>query len=406
MRGKKIGTILYKSKNITKIKRENNMNTVSQILKKNAYIAAAAIVAFSALLPAMLAPLSASAAQVTTRSVQISSSVPSATGVTYQTKFTTATTGVIQGVVIDFCSNNPIPGVACTAPTGLTVGTGTVTQTGLTAGTWTATVLGGKALEIKNSSGASVTAGTAVTISTTGFVNPSAVNSTYFARIFTYATTAAADAYTSTAPGAFVDNGSAALSTAKGVNVSATVMETLNFCVYKLAIGTGCTPDVSEVSPTSITPLSIILGTGSPATIDDQAVYTDTVRFQLSTNALGATTINLKGTGTLTSGANTIAAAGTTSAIANGSGKFGTNVSATSTGGTGTVSATPNYTNAGGNYGLVTANVTSTYGDPIATSTGPIANANSTMTFGVSASPTTPAGIYTAAYSLIATSSY
>lgn len=71
----------------------------------------------------------------------------------------------------------------------------------------------------------------------------------------------------------------------------------------------------------------------------------------------------------------------------------------------GTVTAAAAYGHAA-NYNMRAAEVTSTYGDTIASATGPLSNINVPLTFAATASNTTPAGIYTANISLVASSSY
>lgn len=338
------------------------------------------------------------AAHATSNSIQMSTSAPSATSATYTIKFTTATTSNIQGVVIDFCSNSPILGTSCTAPSGMTVGStiGTIVGLNPTSG-WAGAVSGGK-LTLTNASGASVTSGTAVTIPISGFTNPSTTG-TFYARIVTYATNTAANAYTSASPGTHVDDSGVALSTTTSIQVSATVAESLTFCVSAAAPGNGCT---------STTTPSIELGHGTPVILDTSAVDTATVYFQLSTNASGATAVNMKGSSAnLTSGSNTIPATGATAAtITAGTAAFGMRSSG-GTGGTGTVTATAPY-NSGSQYGMddTGSGVTATYGDQIASASGAILNVNTPLVFAATAGATTPAGIYTASYSLIATSSY
>ncbi len=57
------------------------MSTVTQILKRNAYVAAAGLVAFAAVLPSVIMTQTASAGLVTQRSVKMSTSKVSATSV-------------------------------------------------------------------------------------------------------------------------------------------------------------------------------------------------------------------------------------------------------------------------------------------------------------------------------------
>src|SRR5262245_36639675 len=69
----------------------------------------------------------AAAAQITVRSIKISSSQPNANNVIYGVGFTTATTSNVGGIVVDFCSNTPIIGDTCTAPAAFDLNTGTLT---------------------------------------------------------------------------------------------------------------------------------------------------------------------------------------------------------------------------------------------------------------------------------------
>ena len=90
------------------------MNTTFRIISdKSRYIVAALLVAFS-----VFVPMLASAAQVTERSITLSSATKGATAVTYSLEFTTPTAGA-QAIVVDFCSNSPIVGATCTAPAGI-----------------------------------------------------------------------------------------------------------------------------------------------------------------------------------------------------------------------------------------------------------------------------------------------
>jgi hypothetical protein len=72
-------------------------------------------------MPFML-PRAAAYGQITSRSLTLSSGVPSATGVTYTFTFSTATAGVIQGLKFVACTNavGTYPGGSCTAPAGMT----------------------------------------------------------------------------------------------------------------------------------------------------------------------------------------------------------------------------------------------------------------------------------------------
>lgn len=346
----------------------------------------------------------ASAGQITTRSIRLSSSQPSAANVVYRVGFTTSTTGNIGGIVVDFCSNNPIIGDSCTAPGGLNVNRATTSvnnQTGISGfAVYTSDTTDNRII-ITDSTPASV--GGAVSFelgngTTNGFTNPSATGS-FYARIYTYATEAAAQGHNTNTPTGYVDYGGVALSTAAVVNITARVMETLSFCVYN----TTCGDDPSFTIGHTV---------GTTTVIDDSVVDTSTVNFSISTNANGGASIRMKGDTLKTAGgSNDINAAGTSAvAFAAGTENFGLRVSTSGT----NITATAPYNGAANNYGFdvtsaagdTTANVTSTFGGLIATLSGPVSNSVSTLTFGATASSTTPAGTYTATQQLIATGTF
>ncbi len=390
------------------------MSTAIQTLKRNAYGFAALLFLGAAMAPAILAPRFVSAAQVTSRSIKMSSSAPSATGVTYEATFTPPTAGTIQGIVIDFSPSSPIPAQGNPSlPAGMVLGTSSPTVTGISGGgSWTAAVTDTTAVRVTHGTGG--TASGAVTVSLAGFTNPSDDNKTFYARIFTYDTSAKAAGYTSTNPanvGAPIDSGGVALSTATPINVSATVQESLRFCVYGSAPAYNC---VAPVSPNRVAP-SLVLGNGgTPNVLDESAVYTDSAWFQISTNAANGAVVNIKSAQTsLTSGGSTIAPVG--GALANivaGQENFGlravNGVNPTVGTGTnsGTLTAVPKY-NSTTQYALDSTTITGAFGDTIAnTNSAPLLNKNMQITFGATASGTTKPGVYTAVYNLIAAPNY
>ena len=340
----------------------------------------------------------ASALQVTTRSIRIGTATPNANNVAYRIAFTTATTGNIGGIVVDFCSNTPIIGDACTAPTAFDVNEGTTTivnQTGITGLSIDAATTANKLILGRTAS--SVTAPQAAVIelgdgTTTGFHNPSAVGS-FYARIYTYATTAAAQGHNQGTPTGYVDYGGIALSTAAVINITARVMETLSFCVYNATCGDDPSITIGHV-------------VGTTTVIDDTAVDVADVTFSLSTNANGGAIIRMKGD-TLKSGANDINAAGAAVTFTNGTERFGLRMQTPGT----NITATAPYNGAAGDYGLVVTgggadDVTATYGGQIAALSGPTNGSISTIRFAAAASNTTTAGTYTAAEQLIATGTF
>jgi len=373
--------------------------------KRVAYSVAALSLAVAAIAPGFTGH--ASAGQITTRSIEMSSSTASATGVTYNVTFTPSGTADTRGIVVDICDNTPIIGdTSCTYPTGFNfTASPTVTFTsGIITTGWTSTgVQGGagagsyQALKLSNSGATSPTGGAInFTITNASMSNPSTANHSFYARIITFDTTANMANYTisgATRAGTFtgmVDYGGIALSTGTVINITARVMESLAFCVYN----TTCGDDPS-----------FTLGHGTNNVLDSTATDTKTAKFSISTNAQSGADIRFKGD-TLKSGPNDIDAKGTTPGdITPGTEAFGFYISTLGA----NVSATSPYASTSPNYVLDTngtTGITSTYGQKFADLSGPTNSSVTTLTFGASASNTTAAGIYTAAEQLIATGKF
>ncbi len=367
-----------------------------------------AIAAFSLATAAVFSGIAehVAAAQVTSRYIKMGNSNPGATNVAYKVAFTTSTTSNVRGIVVDFCSNDPIIGDACTAPTGFNVNRATTSlnnQTNISGFSVYTSDATNNRIILVNAAGGSVSSGTAVSFelgngTTNGITNPTGTAGSYYARIYTYATNTAAQSHSTDSPTGYVDYGGIALSTAAVINITAKVMEQLTFCVYKST----CGDDPS---------FTIGHAVGTATIIDNSAVDTSPTNFSISTNANGGASIRLKGD-TLKNGANSIAAAGAAAkTLIAGTENFGVRLS---TAGTNITGVAPYNGGSGSQYGLditsaagdSTANVTSTFGGQIATLSGPVSNSVSTLTFAATASNTTPAGTYTAAEQLIATGTF
>lgn len=366
-------------------------------LRRSVYGIIAAILSVAVLVPANMA----SAAQVTSRSVELSSSAASATA-NYLVSFTAPT--AVQSIVMDFCSDSPIIGATCTAPTGMSLTSATLTVGTNTTG-WVKNSSTANNFQLKNTT-TPTTAGASLNFTITGATNPSTVGS-FYARVYTYVSST--PGYTNaTTLGTYADYGGFAMSTANTISISATVMETLTFCVSGAAPGTGCT---------STTTPAVTLGHGSPAVIDSTQVdnnsSTTPTYTQISTNAQSGAIVRLKNSNTcggLSSDGGTtcaIPAAGATPiTLTNTNGGFGLYVNAGS-GGTGTVTPNANYNDGTStHYAMNTTNVTSAYGDAIESSSAPVSSVNNQLTFAAISKATTPAGVYTATMTLIATGTF
>ncbi len=194
------------------------------------------------------------AAQLTSRSVTISTSEPSASGVSYGFKFSWANATAVRGVVMQFCTTAL---GTCTLPTGMNVSTATVTaSTGFPGGalstTKTTTATGdctdpataAATMVCLTSASTTSAAGTDATITLGTITNPSLVAApsltTVYARVSLYAGAAFV------APA--IHTGTVATAITRQLTVSGRVQERLLFCVA--AIGDGGAADTTV--PTSL----------------------------------------------------------------------------------------------------------------------------------------------------------
>lgn len=372
---------------------------------------AAAALVFATALPGIVA-----AAQLTERSMQLSSSSAAATGVTYTVTFTPVADA--KAFVLDFCSNTPLYGEACTEPSGMSVASADSSTTNFT---------NTEALSSDPNTLRSVgpmTASTPVNVEVSGITNPTNAG-TLYARIVTFdgadaaAAETAAEAYAPEgANTGAVDTGSVAMSITPTVGVSAAVLETMTFCVSRQAPTQNCT---GVTAPTL--ELGEDVGDGVIA-LQASTLSTGNLYAQISTNADDGAVVRLKSNaancgGLLRAGAPSacdIAPALTGGTIAGGDAKFGVlaaaaadPIDATSPSGTFQVATGATYNNTTYEFNYVDSNsgVTSAYGDPFLDTNGnPVNNRNMLLTFGASISNATPAGRYSADLSMIATGTF
>lgn len=371
------------------------------------------IIALVAMVFAVVAPTIASAAQLTERSVQLSSSSKNTGDVSYTFTFTTS--GAAGGFVVDFCDDTPLIGESCHAPAGFDASAATSSTTNFTGVTATASNL-----KVVAASSAMTTPG-AVTVVFDHIHNPTAVGPIY-ARIVTYDTSANLSNYQSpTDLGTYVDSGSAAINITDSIGVSAAVLESMVFCVSGQTIAQDCA-GASLHAPTL--QLGETTGNGihalSAGAISHGDIYT-----QISTNAVSGAVVRLKSSATGCGGLVRSGAPGSCDIkptqqvdLAAGTATFGVKVSSASgtlndndasgeyrvypTSGYSTSSYALNYNQTDQSTG-----VTSPYGDPfLDTHDKPANNQNVTLTFGASINNATPAGLYSADLGLIATGKF
>jgi len=413
---------------------------LAEKLRRPKALAAAALLVIASLIP--LAQQKANAyGLLSQRKITISTSANGATDVFYDVSFNTSTNNAtIQGIVVDFCSNSPIIGDACTPPTGFDTneaGVALASQSGVNTFTLNAATTTNKLVLTRATAMTNVSANTNVQLvfgsagGADGLTNPTTTNTTYYARIIVFTTDTGATAYDSATagpanvnnPGAqpvpVVDAGGIALSTAAQITITSKVQEKLTFCIYTSAANyTGC----GGVTGTAVT-----LGDAN-GVLDTAGPYVDkTTKYNIATNASVGATIRVRGD-TLKTGSFDIAPFGAAAnASTAGSEEFGfcnymdpsstsSNLTATSPyGDTNCNTTTQTAGLAGGTGGVGTAQFAfdtdpgtgtmSTYGDAFAQkpagdfSTGIIA-------FAGNIANTTEAGIYTTTLTFIATGTY
>ncbi len=350
------------------------------------------------------APALASAASVTDRSVALTTSVKDAAAVSYEIKFTT-TTADTGAFVVDFCTVSPLIGDPCATPADFSVSAATTATAG-----WTRTVVDANTIRLV--SGSQLAADTDVTVVLDNVHNPSALG-TFYARIVTYDNATNATAYVSTAqPGTgYRDQGAVAIAITDNIAVSGAVLEALTFCVSGAAIvNADCTGTTAPVLT-----LGDDVGNGvialNPNDLSEGNVYT-----KISTNAIGGAVVSLKSTaacGGLAlygTGDCNIAPAGNSGTFGANEAKFGVKLTLPGDNGTnGTIAVAGAYheTDYRFNYTGPSTGVTSTYGDPIfTTSAAPANNKDTMLTFAASSTNATPAGRYSTDISLIATGTF
>ncbi len=388
-------------------------------LRQHVSLAVVAVLLVASITPLLVSKKASAYSLVTERFIKMSSSANGATDVTYQVGFKPATSTTVGGIVVTFCSNSPIIGDACTAPSGFNSNfaalaiANQVTLAGFSVDTTNSTV---NTVVLTNGTPQALTAGTALSFDlgstggSDGITNPTTTNQTFYARILTYDTDAHAQAYPAGAPApgtGNIDAGGIALSTAAQITITSKVQERLTFCVYT---GVNCAAGGTAVA----------LG-DTNGVLDPAGPYVDkNTQYDVATNASQGVAIRIKGD-TLKSGSFDVAAIGNTAAASNpGNEQFGfCSYQAT---GTGLTPAAP-YDNANCNtttqtagtgtpggagtaqFAFNTTNTTSTYGDTFANKVAG-STSSGVLAFIGNISNTTEAGIYTTTLTFIATGTY
>lgn len=376
------------------------MNILKIAKQRIGYLVTAAVLSVAVIVPGLV-----SAAQVTQRSIGLSSASAGATAVSYQAKFTIPAGSAGGGAFgIQFCSNSPDTGTACTAPTGMV----TTGATSATSGFTTVTTPSANTIVAAGTIAASAN----IDVTFDGITNPTAAGPIY-GRIGTYATAGAAETDIIVQTANAVDNGGVAISITPTIGVSGAVLESLTFCVANLTITENCGDAASNLPV-----LRLGQPVGTAFALDASTLSTGTLYTQISTNAASGAVVYLK-SATSCGGLQRIGAAGCdiapalTTTFAAGAAKFGVKTGTASGVGTnanGTIQAAGIYDATNYKFNYITGNatgVTSSFGDPILDTAGaPVNNQLMPLIFGASVSNSTPAGNYSTSLSLIATGKF
>lgn len=257
--------------------------------------------------PLSLMSQTVQAAQITSRSLTISSAIQSATGVTYTFNFTPGQVAAVQAFTIQLCTAAVGACTTGSVPAGVNISGGSISSLG---GTWQGSPSGAAKDTTTSSAGPNAvdctksydfcytfTDGTNQTqtnhtITITGVTNPSTVG-TFYARITTYTTTAYA---------AIVDSGNVAAATTQTFTVNAVVQESLTFCVGSVNGNSTTVESVTYALPAcgSLPGSSLSLGTLTTADVSVSPVPTSQPAngdlnngvAELTTNAAGGTTVS------------------------------------------------------------------------------------------------------------------
>jgi len=244
-----------------------------------------------ALLGAYISIPQSNAVAITDREVQITDSRPGVTtDYDFEGDFSTTNISCIEVI---FCANatgacGEATGIDASSATTLAAGWANWFSANFTASNFTAS-------RIMFTTDTATPGGNDFSFAVQGVVNPtSTAAATYFGRLTTYATGASC-------AGTTVDTGIVAFAIIDGVEITATVAETLTFAIGSVSVGDCNTSFETEAGPSTSTASAVAFGELSLNTFT-HACQNITV----STNAVGGYTVRVHETTSLLDGAATI----------------------------------------------------------------------------------------------------
>lgn len=319
-----------------------------------------------------------SAQQALSRSIVLGDSNPGST-TTYKAGFIITTPGALGSILVEFCDNTPLFGVACNAPAGFDISSATlVSESGETGFNIDAATTANSLLLSRSPA---VTVGGPVEYVLGNVTNASA-SGTQYARISTYAT--------SDASGPRSDEGGLAYSLNDPLFVNAEVPPHLTMCVAVFITGVDCNTidgDYVNMGDFAVTRAS-----------------TGQTQIVLSTNADNGYAITVAGN-TMTSGSNILPALASPTVSIPGNSQFGINLRANSSPAAGQEPGGPGFGSPTSDYNQPNR-FTYRNGDIIAGHDSVEDRRKYTVTYLVNISRNQSPGIYSSTFTYIGTGSF
>lgn len=244
-----------------------------------------------------------SAAEMGTRSLELSDSTAGKSAVTYNISFQITTAGTLGSVEFEFCSNSTLPADPCVAPIGLDASTAVFSvESGISG----FSITNKTANDILISRPPAPTLPVTANVHFDNITNPTNTGS-YYLRVLTYPTNDGTGPYT--------DNGGMAFAITTPISVQVQVPPYLYFCTGNTISGTDCTTATGDF---------IDLGQ-----LLDTRTSSGQSQMVVATNAQNGYSIEATGN-TLTSGNNTIPSLSVDTPSQSGVSQFGINLRANS----------------------------------------------------------------------------
>ncbi len=279
------------------------MSRSSRLSPRDRLLAIGLLVVLAISLGRLIIP-SAYGAQLGTRKLQLSNADVGVTA-DYLLSFDLATAGPLGSIVVQFCSNDPLPNDPCTVPIGFDVSAAVLAnQAGETGFIIDPATTANQLILSRTVAGAAIGP---VSYHFTGVVNPTNPGS-YYARVQTYAT--------NNASGSASDYGGIAIAILNTIVITAEVPPYLIFCTGITITGLNCANAIGDY---------IDFGQ-LPATQASRA----SSQMLIATNSGSGYNVTVAGT-TLASGINAIAALGVADVSRPGVAQFGFNLRANTT---------------------------------------------------------------------------